>query len=288
MVFCLKCFKYFSEQFSLNRHLNKRKKNCDNYENCNLYIQHIDKEIKNTINLSLENKYCLFCEKSMVNVNRHIQNSCVVKKELEDKKNEIIKQKLILLEEQNKILKNNNTTNNSNSNNSNSNNNITINTTNTTNNNNMNNIIINPFGKEDLSHIQIEDYLKFMNTFFPGFVGYIEKVHCDDNAPQNHNIFISNLKSKYISIHDGEKWITKDKNDVINTLILKKQNQLSSMCEKLENENKIDKKIIEHYEEFCEHFKNIEAQKTTKNNIITMLYDNRNKISNLKNIKSIK
>jgi hypothetical protein len=166
-------------------------------------------------------------------------------------------------------------------------NNTQNNTQNNTSNTQNNTITMNPFGKEDLSHIKIEDYLKFLNTFFPGFVGYVNKVHFDENMPQNHNILISNLRSKYISIYDGEKWITKDKNDIIDNLILKKHNQLSSICEQLENENKLDKNIIENFEEFCESFKNKEAQKTIKNNIVSMLYDNRNKIkSNNKKIEN--
>ena len=39
----------------------------------------------------------------------------------------------------------------------------------------------------------------------------IEKVHFDVNKPQNHNIYISNLKNKYIMIYDGNKWECKDR-----------------------------------------------------------------------------
>ncbi len=155
-------------------------------------------------------------------------------------------------------------------------------------NNTQNNlVVINPFGKEDLSHITIKDYKNYLNGFFPGFIKYVEKVHFDENAPQNHNIHVSNLKSKYLSVHNGDRWETKVKNDIIDKLIMKKHNQLADKCEELEEDEEIDKKIVDNFEEFCGSFKDKDAQKTVKTDIMTMLYDNNNKIS-FSNKKSLK
>jgi hypothetical protein len=90
------------------------------------------------------------------------------------------------------------------------------------------------------------------------------------------------LKSKYLSIHDGDKWVTKMKNDILERFINKKHNQLSDKCEYLEETKQIDKKIVDNFEEFCESFNDKEAQKNTKNDVITMLYDNKEKIKNKK------
>jgi hypothetical protein len=72
------------------------------------------------------------------------------------------------------------------------------------------------------------------------------------------------------------------KDDILERFINKKHNQLSDKCEYLEETKQLDKKIIDNFEEFCESFNDKEAQKTTKNNIVTMIYDNKNKIK-LKN-----
>ena len=285
------------------KHLNKKfpcdkvEKINDNYDDkikkTNEYILKITKE-----SLKLGTK-CLFCELPFTkkcNLKRHIDNSCDSKKELLVKNELFSKEKIKLIKDKNKniekqlskkikedrenfiSLKNDikllteKISNNKE-------NNITINN----NNNTQNNIImINPFGKEDLSHLSVEDYKKFLNGFFPGFLKYIEKVHFDENAPQNHNICISNLRSKYLTIHDGDKWVTKMKDDILERFINKKHNQLIDKCEHLEETKQIDKKIIDNFEEFCESFNDKEAQKTTKNNIVTMIYDNKNKIK-LKN-----
>jgi len=133
-----------------------------------------------------------------------------------------------------------------------------------------------------------DDYKRFLNGFFPGFIKYIEKVHFDENAPQNHNIYIPNLKSKYLSIHNGLKWETRTKNDIIDRFIIRKHNELTDKCEELEEANKLSKKIINNYQEFCESFTSKEAQKTTKSDVLLMLYDNKDKIKTQKNIKNIK
>ena len=155
--------------------------------------------------------------------------------------------------------------------------NQTINNVNNTQNNIM---VINSFGKENLNHITIEDYKKYLNKFFPGFIEFIEKIHFDENAPQNHNIFISNLKSKYLSVFDDGKWITKEKNDIIDDLIIKKYNLLSDKCEQLEESKQINDKTIRNFEELCENYDNKESQKTTKKNIMLMIYNNKDKIKN--------
>ncbi len=57
------------------------------------------------------------------------------------------------------------------------------------------------------------------------------------------------------------------KNDIIERFINRKHNQLTDKCEELEEENKLSKKIIKNYEEFCESFDDKEAQKSTKNDV---------------------
>ena len=93
----------------------------------------------------------------------------------------------------------------------------------------MVNVNINSFGNESLSHITKNDYKKFLSGLFPGFIKFIEKIHFDENAPENHNICITNLKSKYMCVYDGDDWITKDKNETIDRFIAKKYNLLVKM-----------------------------------------------------------
>jgi hypothetical protein len=92
--------------------------------------------------------------------------------------------------------------------------NTTINTTNTT-----NNIQLNNYGNEDLSHIT-DNYknhlLKIPYAMIPKM---IEAVHFNDKKPENKNIILANKKENKIKIFSNNKWIYKDKDDIITNLI---------------------------------------------------------------------
>ena len=142
-------------------------------------MRNINKKIKQ----STQTK-CGFCNKTFStkgNLNIHLKNHCLVKKDLELNKEKIKLHKQIKKTKKNitNIKTQNNITN-----------------INITNNNLMLNI--NSFGNENLSHITINDFKNFFTGFFPGFIKFIEKIHFDENMPENHNICITNLKSNFM------------------------------------------------------------------------------------------
>jgi hypothetical protein len=296
---CEKCGKEFKFVYLLNKHKN-RKNICNTVDNIRENFNNKIKNIENEINIktqgSLEKEnICLFCKVNQSNRNntlRHIKKYCKIKKELLQLVDNIKKEEILLINEQqldlrdieinklkeenNKLKKNliiQNTPQN-----------ITINnpTINTINQNNL--VVINPFGKEDLSHITLKDYKKYLNGFFRGFVDFIEKVHFDDNS-NNKNICVTNFKSKNLSVHDGNKWITQDKNEVIGKLINNKYNILNNKYEEFEESNKINEETINNFKEFRINYDNNESKKYAKNKIISMIYDNKDKIKDKSKIK---
>jgi hypothetical protein len=250
---------------------------------------------------------CLFCNKTFLNkgnLSRHINKSCEEKKELLNEQNIILDEKNKLIEHKNKLIKEQeeqekdrkrdeefktlknmmmellekqasqpsqtiqtiqpqNITNN-----------ITNNTINQTN----NVIMINSFGKEDLSHITLQDYKQYLNTYFKGFINFIEKVHFDDTMPANHNICITNLKSKDIKVYEGDKWVAKPKTDIIDKFLRKKLNTLIDKCEELEESDQINEKLVDKFSEFQINYMDNSAKKNTKDDVILMIYNNKDKI----------
>jgi hypothetical protein len=287
----------------IDKNINKLNDKLLLYDNkINKYKDKIDKYINN----SIENLYCTNCGKKYANkqtIQRHFNQICDKIKTLRLDKNKIIQEKNDLLQEINKLNEQKNKLVADNENNElkdeikkiredmkkllekqfiQNTQNITIHKNITNNNNNNNNmtININSFGKESLDHITLDNYKKYLNGFFPGFVNFIEKIHFDETAPQNHNLCITNLKSKFICVYDNGKWIVKDKDDIIDNLITKKYNLLGEKCEEFEETKQISEKTIKNFEEFCENYDSIEAQKTTKNNITLMIYNNGDKLIN--------
>jgi len=317
MIKCEKCKKEFDYNYLLQRHLNK-KKSCeiDNNDIIKKYkiiqnniqksiikyerdIDNINNSIKELIKQSLESKtICKFCNKIFVNkknIERHILNSCNSKKymivgindinnKINKLKEEIIelenKEKNDNLEKKIKILQNtvdklvnteHNSKNNTTINNQTINNNLTIN--------------INSFGKESLDHITEADFKKYLNGFFKGFLNLMEKIHFDVNAPQNHNICLTNMRSKYINVCENNNWVLKEKNEIVDKLINKKYDLLNDKFEEFEENNNLSNKIQDNFKEFQENYNNTEAQKTTKENVKLMLYNNRERVE--KKIKKV-
>jgi len=69
-----------------------------------------------------------------------------------------------------------------------------------------------PYQKTDVSHLTDEDFILCLNQ--PNCVKHlIEKIHFNPTKPENMNVYISNLKDKYMMIYDG-KWKTEHKTEL--------------------------------------------------------------------------
>ena len=176
------------------------------------------------------------------------------------------------------IINNDNTTNNT-TNNNNITNTTNNNTTNNIQNNNDNKIIhqhiqINAFGKENYDYLLdenrrlkkiIEDRSVFMQKM-------IEAIHFDKEHPENHNIFMTNLQSKHIMIHDGKKFVKALKDPTFDKLLQDKRKIVNGNVEDLEltlgNEKYIKEKMSKlRFDD--------EIRKTLKDKLELMCYNNR-------------
>jgi hypothetical protein len=285
-VNCPSCGKDFKYNCLLSRHLNGKRK-CKNSNKLDVDLKTLKIKLQNINNTLLvnEDKYdfnqCGFCYKnysSRSNLKLHIKNNCKIKNNLIKQKEELqikitnYKDHIKLpIETQNKNTKNiiNNITNNTNTN---------INFNNL---NNLNNININPFGEEDLSHITLKDYQRYISGFFPGFVEYIKKIHYADEMPANHNIYISNLNSKYAYIYKDDKWNLEKKDKLVDKLVSKKMLMLDSKCDELEKEGLLTQKNITDHEAFGRNYTNggDESEKYLADDIMLLMYNNRDKIN---------
>lgn len=133
----------------------------------------------------------------------------------------------------------NNTTNNNTTNN---NNNTTNNNNNTTNNNNINNntinnihqhIHINAFGSENYDYLldENEKLKKIIENKDAFMQKMIKLVHFNEDHPENHNIMMTNLQSKYVMVHNGSKFIKALKDDTFDKMIKDKRQFIVSNLE---------------------------------------------------------
>jgi hypothetical protein len=301
LVSCPNCNKEFKFNCHLIRHLNGKKKckrQSDLKYNClndNLQtLKNKYQKLSNQINLndnSYKNNECVYCFKTYTTKRvlvTHHEKSCKNRQKLQEQlillENLIKKHKVDIIfkkSDTNTIKSSKNKSKNITNNTINNNNNIKNNIKNITNNNL--NININPFGQEDLSHITLKDYKKYLSGFFPGFVEYIKKIHYDDEMPSNHNIYISNLNSKYAYVYKDDKWNVEKKESLVDNIVSKKMLLLDAKCDELEKEGSLTDKIIHNHNSFEKNYKNggDESEKYLADDIMLLLYNNRDKIDKL-------
>ena len=225
---------------------------------------------------SSDNK-CKYCEKefaSYKNKWRHENKNCKEKKKGEEAKdsmdklvkllNEQLKERDKQIKEQNKQIEElikkagiNNSTNN-----------IT--------NNIQNNIKLLAYKDTDLSILREKDIIKCMHHSNMCVPHLIKMIHLNPKKPENHNVYISNLKNGYIMVYNGEKWDTLNREEVIEDMINANE---CIIQDKVEDwiENGINYPIImKKFERYLEKKEKNVVLNKIKEEIRLMLFNNRN------------
>jgi uncharacterized C2H2 Zn-finger protein len=276
---CLKCHKCFPYKSQCIRHVNSKFDcivktiNDTNNDTNNNLLNDTENDINNDTNnnslITIEKEYrcdkCFKTYSTKKTLNRHINGFCKglsldnAEKMLDtinDLKKELNDTKLI------------NTTNIGNIN---GNQNTMINS------NNTQNITINAYGKEDLSHITDNDYKKIFNKCMSAIPMLIELIHFNENKKENANVCISNIKSPNAHIYDGNKWILRKKNEIIDDLY---DNNCSLILDKFDNlKNILNQKTIDTFNYFMEKYDTALMKKNVEDKIELLLYNNRDMVT---------
>ena len=151
-----------------------------------------------------------------------------------------------------------------------------VGTTHITTNNIQNNIQLNNYGKEDISYITDTMKSNLLKGPYNMIPKLIEHVHFNDNKPENQNILFPNKKENKIKIFKDNKWVYKDKQEVIDDLIDGKYFILDCHYENVLKDkfNKYNKKIYETFRELFEE-KDVTLHEQLKKECELMLLNNR-------------
>jgi hypothetical protein len=108
-------------------------------------------------------------------------------------------------------------------------------------NNIQNNNIRLSYKDTDVSHLTDADYRKSINCLLMCVKTFIGIVHLDPDHPENMNIYISNLKDKYIMVYTGETWELQNRNYEMVNLYDNNEMLLSEWVEEHGNRDLQDK-----------------------------------------------
>lgn len=151
-----------------------------------------------------------------------------------------------------------------------------VGTTNITTNNIQNNIQLNNYGKEDISYITDSMKSNLLKGPYNMIPKLIEHVHFNNNKPENQNILFPNKKENKIKIFKDNKWVYKDKQEVLDDLIDGKYFILDCHYENVLKDkfNKYNKKIYETFRELFDD-KDVTLHDQLKKECELMLLNNR-------------
>jgi hypothetical protein len=139
----------------------------------------------------------------------------------------------------------------------------------------QNNIKLLSYSDTDRSHLTDNDIIKCLKHSNFCIPYLIEKIHFDANKPENHNVYISNLKNKYIMMYDGKKWKCNDRDEQITNLIDDNEGIIEYKLEEwIENGNKFPE-MMKKFNRYIEKKENDIVINKIKDDIKLLLYNNR-------------
>ena len=138
----------------------------------------------------------------------------------------------------------------------------------------QNNIKILAYKNTDLSHLTDKDYLFCLNRSNMCIPHLIKKIHLNPKKPENHNIYISNIKNKYIMIYDGYKWNLQNQDDTLNELIDKNEFLLEQKLEEWLENGKDYPEIMRKFNRYLEKKEEDMVLNKIKEEIRLILYNN--------------
>jgi hypothetical protein len=141
--------------------------------------------------------------------------------------------------------------------------------------NNMINISLLPYRETDTSHLTDQDYRYCIKRVNHCVKSMIEKVHFNPLKPENMNIYISNIKDKYIMLYDGQNWNVANKKAELDRLYEEKEMMLEEWLESNPEEELKDK-----FMKYLNNKDNDECLNRIKEEIKMMLYNSQKLLKN--------
>ena len=141
--------------------------------------------------------------------------------------------------------------------------------------NTQNNIKLLSYGNTDISHLTENDYINCLNHTNFCIPHLIKKIHFNPNKPENHNIYISNIKNCYVMLYDGCKWNLQNRDEAIINLIDDKELIMEQKLEEWIENGKNYPDIMKKFNKYLETRENDEILDNIKEEIKITLYNNR-------------
>jgi hypothetical protein len=132
----------------------------------------------------------------------------------------------------------------------------------------VNNIQLLGYRQTDVSHLTDQDYRSCIKRVNHCVKNMIEKVHFNPSKPENMNIYISNIKEKYIMVYDGANWNLANRKDELDRLYEEKEMMLEEWLD-----SNPDEELKQKFMRYLNNKDNDECLNRIKEEIMLMLYN---------------
>jgi hypothetical protein len=128
------------------------------------------------------------------------------------------------------------------------------------------------YNETDTSHLTDDDYRKCIRNASRCVLRLIEKVHFNPNKPENMNLYISNMKDKYMMMYKDNKWMLTDKTQLESVYDDKEE-----LIEEWFAENK-DSEMIKYFNRYLNLKEDDKEMQLIKEEMKLMMFNNKNLI----------
>ena len=153
-----------------------------------------------------------------------------------------------------------------------------INQGNIQNTNNTINIQVLNHSDTDYSHLTPTDYISCIKDCNKCVKSLIEKVHFNANKPENMNIYLSNIKGKYLMVYKDNSWQIQDKKLQIDDLYDYNEFVLENWYDEYKEKYP---SIIDSFQKYLQNRDGDEVLNNIKEEILVMLYNKRKSIEGI-------
>ena len=145
-------------------------------------------------------------------------------------------------------------------------------------NNVSNNIKLLGYRNTDISHLSDKDFINCISHSNFCIPHLIKKIHFNPEKPENHNIYISNIKNNYAMTYDGDKWNLSNRDDLINNILEENEIIIEEKLEEWLEKGKKYPEIMKKFTRYLEKKENDIVLDKIKDEIKLVLFNNRNLI----------
>ena len=141
--------------------------------------------------------------------------------------------------------------------------------------NNIINIQVLNHQDTDYSHLTPKDYITCIKDCNKCVKSLIERVHFNTNKPENMNIYLSNIKGKYLMIYKDNAWQIQDKKAQVDELYDNNEFVLEAWYDEYKEKHP---DIIASFQRYLQNRDENEMLNNIKEEILVMLYNKRKMI----------